>query len=59
MAGLPGAMGDPPRLLDPVFRLGLSSGLPLHVAGFIGPAPLQSLDVVYHVAATSSRGSAG
>jgi hypothetical protein len=45
-------------LLHPVFRLRVRGGLPLHVAGFIGPAVLQRLHMVDDVAATGSRSSA-
>jgi hypothetical protein len=44
---------------DPVFRLRLSNGLPLHVAWFIGAAALQRLYVVDDEPATSSRCFAG
>ena len=50
-------------ILDSILSLGRRDGLPLHVAGRVGAAMLQRLDVVDHVAGArtrrSSRGLAG
>jgi hypothetical protein len=46
-------------ILDLILGLASSHGLPLHVAGHIGAATLQRLDVIDHKAGAAAGGLAG